>query len=206
MSLAARIRAHLEHGPQTSRQIADALGTTANRISMAINCMARDGMVHTDNNWPRVHTLLRHPKPVFSKEERREREKERQRLKGIAARRAQGILPREEFNAKRKAQAEELAKIRKLAAKVAAENRKAAKAAEKAAEKAAQKAQERHKAAGRINVAITPKAPSVIELAPPKPVLMSSEEWEAMGGKVERLPSQLGQAYAGLRGAALQLY
>ncbi len=202
MSLAARIRNHLEHGPQTSRQIADALGTTANRISMAINCMARDGMVHTDNNWPRVHTLLRHPKPVFSKEERREREKERQRLKGIAARRAQGILPREEFNAKRKAQAEELAKIRKLTAKVAAENRKAAKAAEKAA----QKAQERHKAAGRINVAITPKAPSVIEMAPPKPVLMSSEEWEAMGGKVERLPSQLGQAYAGLRDAALSLY
>ena len=202
MSLAARIRAHLEHGPQTSRQIADALGTTANRISMAINCMARDGMVHTDNNWPRVHTLLRHPKPVFSKEERREREKERQRLKGIAARRAQGVLPREEFNAKRKAQAEELAKIRKLAAKVAAENRKAAKAAENAA----QKAQERHKAAGRINVAITPKAPSVIELAPPKPVFQSVEDWLAQGNRIEVLPSQLGQAYAGLRGAALSLY
>lgn len=204
MSLAARIRAHLEHGPQTSRQIADALGTTANRISMAINCMARDGMVRTDETvWPRVHTLLRHPKPVFSKEERREREKERQRLNGIAARRAQGVLPREEFNAKRKAQAEELAKIRKLAAKVAAENRKAAKAAEKAA----QKAQERHKAAGRINVAITPKAPSVIELAPPKPVLMSSTEWEAMGGKIERLPSQLGQAFAGFgKGFAVKLF
>lgn len=203
MSLAARIRNHLEHGPQTSRQIADALGTTANRISMAINCMARDGMVSTDETvWPRVHTLLRHPKPVFSKEERRAREKERQRLKGIAARRAQGVLPRDEFNAKRKAQAEELARIRKITAKVAAENRKQAKAAEKAA----QKAQERHKAAGRINVTLTPKAPSVIEMAPPKPVLMSSEEWEAMGGKVERLPSQLGQAYAGLRGAALPLY
>lgn len=202
MSLAARIRNHLEHGPQTSRQIADALGTTANRISMAINCMARDGMVHTDNNWPRVHTLLRHPKPVFSKEERRAREKERQRLKGIAARRAQGVLPREEFNAKRKAQAEELAKIRKLAAKVAAENRKAAKAAEKAA----QKAQERHKAAGRINVAISPKAPSVIELAPPKPVLMSSEEWLAQGGQIEVLPSNLGQAYAGLNAHRVSLY
>lgn len=202
MSLAARIRAHLEHGPQTSRQIADALGTTANRISMAINCMARDGMVHTDNNWPRVHTLLRHPKPVFSKEERRAREKERQRLKGIAARRAAGILPREEFNAKRKAQAEELAKIRKLTAKVAAENRKAAKAAEKAA----QKAQERHKAAGRINVAITPKAPSVIELAPPKPVLMTSEEWLAQGGKIEVLDNQIGHAYAGLNAHRITLF
>lgn len=203
MSLAARIRAHLESGPQTSRQIADALGTTANRISMAINCMARDGMVSTDETvWPRVHTLLRHPKPVFSKEERRAREKERQRLKGIAARRAQGILPREEFNARRKAQAEELARIRKITAKVAAENRKAAKAAEKAA----QKAQERHKAAGRINVAITPKAPSVIELAPPKPVLMSSEEWLAQGGQIEVLPSNLGQAYAGLNAHRVSLY
>ena len=202
MSLASKIRTQLELGPQTSRQIADALGTTANRISMAINTMARDGMVSTDETvWPRVHTLLRHPKPVFSPEERKAREKERQRLKGIAARRAQGILSREEFNARRREQAEELARIRQITAKVAAENRKAAKAAEKAA----RKAQERHKAAGRINVAITPKAPSVIELAPPKPSLPTVEEFLARGGRIEVLPSNLMQAYAGLNAHRVSL-
>lgn len=202
MNFAHRIRLQLELGPQTSRQIADALGTTANKVSMAANCMARDGMIRTDDNWPRVHTFLRHPDPVASKEERREREKERQRKKGLATRRAQGILSREEFNAKRRAQAEELARIRRLTAKVAAENRNAAKKAEKIA----REAQERHRAAGRVNVSITPKAPSVIEIAKPSPVLMSSDEWMAAGNQVEVLPSQLGMAYSGLRGADLKLY
>lgn len=36
---------------------------------------------------------------------------------------------------------------------------------------------------------IVKRAPSVIEVTPPKPVLMSSQEWERMGGKVQRLES-----------------
>jgi len=178
MSLAARIRAQLENGPQTSRQIADAIGTTSNKVSMAINCMARDGMIATDDNWPRVHTLLRNARTVASPEERAARIKEGHARRNLKRRRARGVLPREEYLARRKAQAEE--RIRK--------------------------AQERHAAAGRINIAITPKAPSVVELAPSKPVLMTSQEWEAMGGEVQRLPSNLGAAYAGLNANLVSLY
>ena len=198
MSLAARIRAQLENGPQTSRQIADAIGTTSNKVSMSINCMARDGMIATDDNWPRVHTLLRNARTVASPEERAARIKEGHARRNLKRRRARGVLPREEYIAKRKAQAEELAKIRRMTAKIAAENRKA--------EERGRKAQERHAAAGRINIAITPKAPSVVELAPSKPVLMTSQEWEAMGGEVQRLPSNLGAAYAGLNANLVSLY
>lgn len=35
---------------------------------------------------------------------------------------------------------------------------------------------------------IAPRALSVIEMPVAKPVLMTSQEWEAKGGKVERLP------------------
>ena len=58
----------------------------------------------------------------------------------------------------------------------------------------------------RFDVPITPRSPSVIEVAPDKPRLMSSDEWIALGGKVQVLPSQLGQAYAGLGHGRITLY
>lgn len=52
---------------------------------------------------------------------------------------------------------------------------------------------------------IAPRARSVIEMTVAKPVLMSSQEWEAKGGKVERIPSNWQQP-VGLRSPQLPFF
>lgn len=192
-SIAKQIREWLatQDGPRTSEEIRTATGCDRTASNRSIWDMRKVGILEKVGN---AYKLGRPPV------ERRQwaSKQERQAAHQMERRRRKGQRPKEQYLADIRAKAEEIARIRQMAAKVAKENREA--------KKRAQKAQERHAAAGRINVTITPKAPSVIELAQPKPVLMSSQEWEALGGKVERLPSQLGQAYTGLRDAALSIY
>lgn len=192
MSVARLIREWLatQDGPRTPEQIRTATGGDRTVFNRSIWDMRKAGILEKVGDGYKLGRPPVQRRQWASKEER-------QKVHQMERRRRSGQRPKAQYLAELRAETE-AKRLQAMVAKIAADN---AKARERA-----RKAQERHKAAGRVNVTIEPRKASVIELAPPKPVLMTSAEWEAMGGQVERLPSQLGQAYAGLRGAALPLY
>lgn len=192
MSVAKQIREWLatQDGPRTPEQIRTATGGDRTVFNRSIWDMRKAGILEKVGD---AYKLGRSP---VQRRQWASRE-ERQKVHQMERRRRAGQRPKAQYLAELRAETE-AKKLKALVAKIAADN-------EKARERA-RKAQERHKAAGRINVAITPKAPSVIELAPPKPSLPTVEEFLARGGQIEVLPSNIGQAYAGLNAHRVSLY
>jgi hypothetical protein len=191
-SVAKQIREWLatQDGPRTPEQIRTATGGDRTVFNRSIWDMRKAGILE------KVGDGYKLGRPPVVRRQWANRE-ERQRVHQMERRRRAGQRPKAQYLAELRAETE-AKRLQAMVAKIAADN---AKARERA-----RKAQERHKAAGRINVAITPKAPSVIELSPPKLVLMTSEEWLAQGWRIEVLPSNLGQAYAGLNAHRVSLY
>lgn len=192
VSIARQIREWLatQDGPRTPEQIRTATGGDRTVFNRSIWDMRKAGILE------KVGDAYKLGRPPVQRRQWASKE-ERQKVHQMERRRRAGQRPKAQYLAELRAETE-AKRLQAMVAKIAADN-------ERARERI-RKAQERHKAAGRVNVAITPKTPSVIELAPPKPVLMSSQEWEAMGGQVERLPSNLGAAYAGLNALRVALY
>lgn len=196
MNVSAAIRAHLsEHGPSPVAEIAKGLGVNNTKVSMSLSIMRRAGIVSmTGTRKPYVYALLREVPPPISREEAIRRAKERERNRVRAKRRWKGRRPWAEYIAERRAEA-----LRKAAERAAAKTLSTPRAS------ATRSAKVQPSARRPFDQLITPRSPSVIEVSPAKPVLMSSQEWEAKGGKVERLPSNWQQP-VGLRSPQLPFF
>lgn len=188
MNRSARIRAFVkDSGPCLIGAIADAFKATSRkqrlRIYWAVSIMCRDGLLKKAGK-PRslVYSYVREPvvQQKLSREEFVVRRKEQE----AARRRKQGIRTREEF----------LADVRKEA-----EERKAARADRPRVQKPPKPITQQpakviapSPRAVPKNIVIQPKAPSVIQVAPPKPRFETSDEWMARtGGKPEVLPAPM---------------
>lgn len=175
----ARIRAFLQEGNTgTPTLIADALGMDRHKTAQALSLMFRQGFATRTNG---VYGMGNLPTQKLPEEELKQRARER-RMRRYYAKGGRTMAQRRSDEAAAR-------EARKLAPKV---TRPA---------KVQPTVQKR-----RFDTPIEPRKPSVIEVAPAKPRLMSSDEWIARGGKVQVLPSQLGQAYAGLNSALVSLY
>ena len=192
MSVAKQIREWLatQDGPRTPEQIRTATGGDRTVFNRSIWDMRKAGILE------KVGDAYKLGRPPVQRRQWASRE-ERQKVHQMERRRRAGQRPKAQYLAELRAETE-AKKLKALVAKIAADN-------EKARERA-RKAQERHKAAGRTNVTIEPRKASVIELAPPKPSLPTVEEFLARGGQIEVLPSNIGQAYAGLNAHLVSLY
>jgi hypothetical protein len=192
VSIARQIREWLatQDGPRTPEQIRTATGGDRTVFNRSIWDMRKAGILE------KVGDAYKLGRPPVQRRQWASKE-ERQRVHQMERRRRAGQRPKAQYLAELSAETE-ARRLQAMVAKIAADN-------ERARERI-RKAQERHKAAGRINVAITPKAPSVIELSPPKPALPCTEAWIAAGNRVEVLPSNLGAAYAGLNSHRVSLY
>lgn len=193
MSMSARIRGHIaEHGPSTVAEIAAALGVPGKVVSMSLSIQRRDGIVSKNGTGkPYVYALLREVAPPISKEEAVRRRKERERNRVRANRQRAGRKPWAEYIALRREEACRRAAERAEAPKVSTPRESAAKV-----QPSVRKA---------FDTPIAPRARSVIEVPVVKPVLMTSTEWEANGGKVQRLESNW-QKPVGLRSPQLPFF
>ena len=179
------IREALKAGPMTTAELRVALGLSRGEVNTSLNDMmrAKSPLVVHDGASPgnRRYSLVR--EPVFMSEaERLERRREQQRAYNASRgpRRKPGVRTREQYLADMAAQREANADARRL----------------------------KHNAWKRAKAAKTPKPPKptpsiaiarklekvsiakVFVKPEPEPVrLMSSEEWLAQGGQIERLPA-----------------
>ena len=184
------IHALLTDQPKTRKQLSEESGLTVQQVRFAVRGMTRYGQaVETDEGVTKGPKEFR--RQWASPQEKQAHYAKQYRERAMAD---TGEMGRK-FRATQKRN-EERRKLREITARAKEYNQ----------QERARKAQERHKKAGRVNVTLEPRKPSVIELAPPNPVLMTSDEWVAQGNQIEILPSQLGMAYSGLRGPAMNLY
>ncbi len=183
-----------QDGPRGTAQFVAALGIDRKIAAHAVSDMYRSGALIRQPTKPYTYTLGATPKRKRLTVE--ERHDESNRLRAIALRRSKGCVPRAEYEAACKAKRE--------ADKSAKDALRAQKAAEMVIRKAATKERERIRLKNRVYVS-KPKPTGkpvfkqsrklrLVECSSVKPVvvaprLMTSEEWIAMGGKVERIAS-----------------
>ena len=188
LKTAQRIRQHIaDHGGSTTQQILEATQLHSTQCKRALWDMKRAGIVILTGT---TYTLGRPPAP----RERWDCQKERSRKTSEARRRRKGQKTKAEYLAEMAARTQEsdARRIRAMAERVAKAN-------------AAKRAVAVRLGRRPFDQAIQPRTLQPTEAAPAKPVLMSSQEWERMGGKVQRLESNW-QKPSGLRSPFLPFY
>lgn len=184
MTRAAAIRAFVKaNGPCLIGAIADAFKAKGRkermRLYWAVAVMCRDGTLKKRGKARSLkYSYVREPvvQPRYTREELAVRRKDQE----AARRRRDGIRTREQF----------LAEVRKEAAQRKAERADRPRAPKPKAPKPAKVVAAKRPTPK--NIVIQPKAPSVIQVAPPKPRFETSDEWMARTGRTpEALPAPL---------------
>lgn len=208
--LSKRIRDHLESkglwavaGPDGKKpvgmlpmEVSNELGVTASKerdtVCMLMRQMTVDGMLERDGP-PRGRRYLLVRNPLEGAEGRRMSRDDflaKRRGYNEQARRRRGSLPREqraEVNRRLREETRAKREAERLAAKQA---RAAARAAERAAAPPKKRVRPQAKRMGRLQ--LQPARAQIAQIAPPKPVYVSSEDFVRQfahdPGKFERLP------------------
>lgn len=198
----ARIRAWLatQDGPRVVAEVAAGIGETKYKAAVALGDMRRAGHVATEG--PRGAMRYSLPTgPVVMTSDQQEKRRKRQEAKTAWDRNRKGAMTLAEYNAKRateKAERKAAKKAEQERARIQREARWAAMREASAAKRAAKPVKEskparksRPKATPKVRQPVRPVAPVIgtLTAAPKQAPAMTSADFLAMGGQIERLPA-----------------